>query len=41
MASTKRWEKVRTASEKALQGILREHPAATVEELIRLALKKL
>ena len=32
---------VRTASEKALQGILRDHPGVAVEELIRLALKKL
>ncbi len=32
---------VRTASEKVLQGILREQPGVAVEELIRLALKKL
>ena len=31
----------RSASEKVVQSLLREHPATSVEELIRLALKKL
>lgn len=30
---------VRAAAEKALRGIVREHPAASVEELVRMALK--
>lgn len=32
---------VRAASEKVLRAILKEHPSATVEEVIRLSLKKL